>query len=223
METNVGMLQQAKKPSLFGMIASPSVQFERMKGKTSLALPMVVMLILQAILGGAIAYLASKDPAVLEMQKDLPSDFEVPVAVTVGFGAGGAAVAALVMYFIMAAFYKIMMVFMGNDTPYGKLLAISVYTSIIGVVGIAINILLMFAFGGYEPTYTSLAPLFEKGTVLYGIASAFEVFSIWSLVVTALGLRIVAGLSNKQATTVVIVIFLITLAFTSASSFIPQP
>ncbi len=49
------------------------------------------------------------------------------------------------------------------------------------------------------------------------LASAFEVFSIWGLVVMGLGLQIVAGLSKKQATTIIVIFFILSVAFSSLS------
>ncbi|GAA3319203.1 hypothetical protein GCM10020331_025140 [Ectobacillus funiculus] len=105
------------------------------------------------------------------------------------------------------------MMIMGNDTSYKKLLSILIYTSVIGVLGGAVNVLLMAIFGGLDVQYTSLAPLFKAGTMLHRVGATFEVFSIWSLVVTAIALQKTADLRKGQAITLVVIFFAISLGF----------
>ena len=98
-------------------------------------------------------------------------------------------------------FYKIIMMFMSNDTPYMKILSIYLYANLVYYIGGLLNAGLGFILMEMALMfYTSLAPLFEQGTVAHGIASSIEIFNIWSLILTGLGLHIVAGLSKKQAT-----------------------
>ncbi len=134
-----------------------------------------------------------------------------------GFALGGGALVGVIGtpigLFIAAGFYKIIMMFMSNDTPYMKILSIYLYANLVYYIGGLLNIALGFVFDGNGvDIYTSLAPLFEKGTVLHGIGSSIEIFNIWSLVLTGLGLHIVAGLSKKQATTLIVIFFVLSVA-----------
>ncbi len=115
------------------------------------------------------------------------------------------------------------MVFMKNDTPYMKLVAIVIYSSIISTLGLLVNALIAFALGGYEVTYTSLAPLFADNVTLKAIAQNFDIFRIWYYIVLILGLQIVAGLSKNKAITLVVILFLISVVFSSLSGLFPQP
>lgn len=104
------------------------------------------------------------------------------------------------------------MMLMGNDTPYMKILSIYLYANLVFYIGGLLNVVLSLIFDGNgTDAYTSLAPLFEKGTVLNGIASSIEIFNIWSLILTGLGLHIVAGLSKKQATILIVIFFILTV------------
>ncbi len=134
-----------------------------------------------------------------------------------GFALGGGALVGVIGtpigLFIAAGFYKIIMMFMSNDTPYMKILSIYLYANLVYYIGGLLNVALGFVFDGNGvDVYTSLAPLFEKGTVLHGIGSSIEIFNIWSLVLTGLGLHIVAGLSKKQATTLIVIFFVLSVA-----------
>ena len=214
MEANVNTQKvSGEKPSLFGMITSPSLQFERMKGSNAVWGAFWIMTLLTGIIGAITGYVSSQTPEVIKANQQL--GIEVSPGISAGYGFALGFLGAIIGFFIIAAVYKVLMMFMGNDTTYKKLLTIIVYTSIISVIGTLINALLALVFGGNgQEMYTGLGPLFAStGGVAHGIAKSFEVFTIWWFVVTGIGLHITAGLSKKQATILVVVFFIITLAF----------
>jgi hypothetical protein len=220
-ETNVSIdNMKVKKPSLFGMITSPSVQFERMKDKPPIALPLILMLLLMGILGAGSAYIDLKNP--IYQDTEMMVDFEVPLGVTLGMGAGVTLIGGAIAIFISAAFYKVCMVILGNDTTYRKLLGVVVYSGIISVLGLFVNLIIALATGGYEPNYTSLAPLVTDKTA-HAIAANFEIFNIWYYVVMVLGLNIVAGLGKNKAVVLVVIVFLLGVGISSLSGFLPGP
>ncbi|MCQ6534380.1 YIP1 family protein [Bacillus mycoides] len=214
MEANINTQDVgSKKPSLFGMITSPGVQFERMKTKSPVWGAFFLFAILGTITAAVVAYLALVNTP--ELAKELKGD---SAGMVKGFTLGGGAIfgflGTIVGLFIVAGFYKVIMMFMSNDTPYMKILSIYLYANIVYYFGGILNAVLGFILGGNgTDKYTSLAPLFDQGTVAYGIGSAFEVFNIWSLILTGLGLQIVAGLSKKQATILISIFFILSIGF----------
>ncbi|MBL3199392.1 DUF1282 domain-containing protein, partial [Klebsiella pneumoniae] len=85
-----------------------------------------------------------------------------------GIGAGivGGLFGTAIWFFIAAAIYKVIMMFMSNDTSYMKLLSIYVYTYTISILVAIVNFIIRMILGGdIETSYTSLATLFEPGTV----------------------------------------------------------
>ncbi|EOV9526590.1 Yip1 family protein [Bacillus cytotoxicus] len=218
MEPNVNAQDvSGKKPSLFGMITSPSVQFERMKTKSPVWGAFFLFVIITAIIASITTYQAMNNPEVLANIPD-PEAAKMAGYFSIGIGVIGGLIGTIFWFFVVAGIYKIIMMFMGNDTPYMKVLSIYLYTYTITILGAIVNLILKLIIGGSaETSYTSLAPLFEPGTYLHGAASAFEVFSIWGLVVMGLGLQIVAGLSKKQATTIIVIFFILSVAFSSLS------
>lgn len=215
MEPNVTATNiESEKPSLWGVITSPSLQFERMKQKAPIGMPMLLMAVLYGVIGALSGYLLASSPEVAEnIPTDLPegAQFFTSPPFAALMGGVGALIVTLVLFLIMTLFYKICMMIMGNDTSYKKLLSISVYTSVIGVLGGFVNMALMAVFGGSDVQYTSLAPLFETGTMLHNLGKSFEVFGIWGLVVTAIALQKTAGLRKGQAITLVVIFFAISL------------
>ncbi|WP_242216832.1 Yip1 family protein [Bacillus cereus group sp. BfR-BA-01380] len=213
MEPNVDVQKVGgEKPSLFGMITSPRLQFERMKTSSSVWGALIIL----AVLGGIVSiinnYINFNSPQLQAVMENEQAAMFKNITIGTSFFTGMLGVAMGFMF--AAAVYKVIMMFIGNDTPYQKLLSITVYTGIITCIGLLINGVLAIVFGGDGTVkYTSLGPLFEKGTVAFGIGSTIDIFVIWALVVTGLGLHITAGLSKKQATIFVVVFFIISLAF----------
>ncbi|MED0967737.1 Yip1 family protein [Bacillus paramycoides] len=213
MEANLNTQDVGAKPSLFRMITSPGVQFERMKTKSPVWGGFFLFLVLGTILAAAAAYLSLiNTPDLAKVLKDDTSG--IVKGTTLGFGAIGGLFGTAIGLFVVAGFYKVIMMFMSNDTPYMKILSIYIYANVVFYLGSLLNVALGYILGGNgTDKYTSLGPLFEQGTIAHGIGSAFEVFNIWSLILTGLGLHIAAGLSKKQATILISIFFILTIGF----------
>lgn len=212
METNINTQDAgSKKPSLFGMITSPGEQFERMKTSNAVWGAFWILVLLGGLVGGFATYVYSLTPEAIKLNKEL--GVTVSAGMTYGMGFGVGALGMGFSFLISAVVYKVLMVFMSNDTSYKKLLAITVYSSVISLIGVLINIILAYILGGSgQEMYTGLGPIFASSSgVVKGIVSKFEVFTIWGYVVTWLGLQITAGLTKKQATIITIVFFVLTL------------
>ena len=212
METNINTQDVGgKKPSLFGMITSPGEQFEKMKTKSPVWVAFLLFVLIGTITTAAVLYLSVVNSP--EVAKELNGqDGQMIKWFALGGGAILGAIGTPIGLFIAAGFYKVIMMLMGNDTPYMKILSIYLYANLVFYIGGLLNVALSLIFDGNgTDAYTSLAPLFEKGTVLNGIASSIEIFNIWSLILTGLGLHIVAGLSKKKATILIVIFFILTI------------
>ncbi|HGH7177171.1 TPA: Yip1 family protein [Bacillus wiedmannii] len=201
----------SKKPSLLGMITSPGEQFERMKTSNAVWGAFWILVLLGGLIGGFTAYVYSLTPEAIKLNKEL--GVTVSAGMTYGMGFGVGALSMGISFLLGAVVYKVLMMFMSNDTSYKKLLAITVYSSIISLLGLLINTILAYILGGSgQEMYTGLGPVFSSSSgIVKGIVSKFEVFTIWGYVVTWLGLQITAGLTKKQATIITIVFFVLAL------------
>ncbi|MBY0598833.1 Yip1 family protein [Bacillus bingmayongensis] len=207
----------AKKPSLFGMITSPGVQFERMKTNKKVWGMFLFVALLQGLLGGLSAYVIHASPKMLKMKKELGElAGQNSLTSEVISGIGSSFASAVVGTLFIVAIYKIFMMFFGNDTPYKTLLNIVVYTNIVLIIGGLINTILSLIFGSGMSQYTSLGLLFTEGTFAYGIGNTIEVFFVWNLVLIWLGLHITAGLSKVKASIPIIILFIIKVVFLAA-------
>ncbi|HHT7239848.1 MULTISPECIES: Yip1 family protein [Bacillus] len=218
MEANINTQDVgAKKPSLFGMITSPGVQFERMKTNKKLWGMFLLVALLQGLLGGLNAYVMYTSPEMLKMKKELGEMAgQSSLTSEVISGIGTSFASAMVGTLFIAAIYKMFMMFFGNDTPYKTLLNIVAYTNIVLIIGGLINSILSIIFGSGMSQYTSLGLLFTKGTFAYGIGNTIELFYVWNLLLIWLGLHITAGLSKVKASIPIIILFIIKAVFFAA-------
>ncbi|MGG1792466.1 Yip1 family protein [Bacillus mycoides] len=211
MEVNINTQDVGvKKPSLFGMITSPGLQFERMKTSKKVWRMFFLVALLQGLLGGLSAYVIHTSPEMLKMKKELGElAGQSSLTSEVIYGIGSSFAGAMIGTLFIAAIYKIFMMFFGNDTPYKTLLNIVVYTNIVLIIGGLINTILSLIFGNGTTQYTSLSLLFTEGTFAYGIGNTIEVFYVWNLVLIWLGLHITSGLSKVKASIPIIFLFII--------------
>ncbi|MBY7114892.1 DUF1282 family protein [Bacillus sp. 17RED48] len=218
METNMNIQDVGvKKPSLFGMITSPGLQFERMKTSKKVWGVFFLVALLQGMLGGLSAYVIHTSPEMLKMKKELGElAGQSSLTSEIISGIGSSFASAMVGTLFIAAIYKIFMMFFGNDTPYKTLLNIVVYTNIVLIIGGLINTILSLIFGSGVTQYTSLGLLFTEGTFAYGIGNTIEIFYVWNLVLIWLGLHITAGLSKVKASIPIIILFIIKAFFLAA-------
>ncbi|PEQ53757.1 hypothetical protein COK00_16290 [Bacillus cereus] len=219
MEANVNTQKTSgEKPSLFGMITSPGLQFERMRTTEKVWGMFFIVALLQGLVGGLNSYITYTSPEMIEMQKKLggalaeQGSLVSDVISSTIWGIVGVMIATLVV----AAIYKVFMMFYGNDTSYKKIVMIIVYADIIVIIGGLINGIIALTLGAAPTAYTSLGPLFEKGSLVYGIGNSIEVFSLWNLVLIWLGLQVTAGLSKVKAAIPIIILFIIKAVFLAA-------
>ncbi|MED4401777.1 Yip1 family protein [Metabacillus fastidiosus] len=207
-----------KKPSLFGMIFSPSEQFERMREKPVILVPLIIVLItglIMSVLVGlnVINYLPPMDDLGMSAE-DLQMFQTITIASTAAITFFSVPVILLVMTLIYFAIAKIMKI----EVTFKKMLSLNIFTAFIGLVGQVINLLIMAAIkGDPEVMLTSLNSLVGATGALGAVLSTFEIFSIWSSILLALGLHKVIGFSKKASWTIVIVFFIIGLIFAAVS------
>ncbi|HDR8184610.1 TPA: DUF1282 family protein [Bacillus thuringiensis] len=229
MEANVNTQKAGgEKPSLFGMITSPGLQFERMKTSEKVWGMFFLMALLQGLLSAFTTYVTNTSPEMVKVKKELgefagQSSLTSDVISSIVSGTIG----GMLVTFVVAAIYKVFMMFYGNDTSYKKLVTIIVYTNIVVIIGGFINAIIALILGVAPTAYTSLGPLFEQGSVAYGIGSSIEVFYLWNIVLIWLGLQITAGVSKVKAAIPIIVLFIIKALFLAAivmivSAFLPN-
>ncbi|WP_242240813.1 Yip1 family protein [Bacillus cereus group sp. BfR-BA-01309] len=219
MEANINTQKAGgEKPSLFGMITSPGLQFERMKTTEKVWGMFFIVALLQGLVGGLNSYITYTSPEMIEMQKKLGGALaeQGSIVSSVISSTIWGIVGVMIATFVVAAIYKVFMMFYGNDTSYKKIVMIIVYADIVVVIGGLINGVIALILGAGPTAYTSLGPLFDQGSLGYGIGNTIELFYLWNLILIWLGLQVTAGLSKVKAAIPIIVLFIIKAVFLAA-------
>lgn len=195
-----------EKPSLFGMIFNPTEQFERIKERPLIWGAMVIVTIL-TIIG---TWLMSLGIEIPEME-ELPG-MEVFAQITMIItGLFIPIFTVLISSFI----YWIVIKIARSEATFKQLFSMNTYIMIISALSIIVNGALMAVFGGGdgESLFTSLGSLIPAEGAVAGLFESIEVFSIWVVVLSAIGLHKVAELSKGLAWGISIAFFIIGILF----------
>lgn len=206
MEKRLGDLnqEQIKGPSLFGMITSPVEQFERIKSKPKIWVPLLLITLL-FLIG---TYFLSLSLDINELiGEEVPSgQVEIVKMVTlvtmVITGVLSPVISVLISSAVLLAVAKIA----NSEVSFKQIFSMKTFIYLITAIGLFLNGLIRLLIGGNPEVYvTSLAGLLNSDSKILGV---FEVFTIWATVLMAIGLNKVANLSKGVAVTIAIIFFL---------------
>ena len=100
---------------------------------------------------------------------------------------------------------------MGGNSTYKQMLCVYSYSSLIGIIAYIIRTILMMMKGTIH-VYTSLAALFPldmKDSMVFKTAGIFDVFTIWKIIVIAIGMGVMYRMDFKKPLIVVGALYLI--------------
>ncbi|OAS86584.1 MULTISPECIES: Yip1 family protein [Metabacillus] len=203
---------QKKKPSIFGMIFSPGVQFERIREKPVIWVPLILFTVLMTIVT-AITALNVDYTAVPGMEMS-PEELEMAKI----FGIAGAAVVGFfvtpITYLFFALIFWAIAKIAKSDATFKQMLSFSIFIGFISIIGQILNQLIILVIDG-DPTImlTSVNSFVGADGILGAVLSTIEVFTIWYYILLTMGLVIVGKLSKPAATIITIVFFILGLIF----------
>lgn len=208
-----------EKPSIFGMIMNPGIQFKRIKQnpKVLIALIVVTLLTIAGMLMMARGMDFASDPELMDMGEDelmmITLFTQLGMVFTGLFTPIVGIMISVLIYFVIAKITQ-------SDVTFKQLFSLTTYIYFISSISIVVNGLAMMLVGSENPDmlFTSLNSIVGAEGALGGLLNSIEVFQIWTLIITALGLQIVAGFSKKLSWAVVIVWFLVGAGFTMISA-----
>ncbi|MCY7894395.1 toxin SDP protection protein YknW [Bacillus vallismortis] len=225
METNVekNSATATEKPSLFGVITNPSIQFERIRERPAVWGPLFIVAAI--IIVGAVLQSLGTDYS--ELMKNtgpqgLSAEEIETVATITKFGGMAAAIfGGIAALFIAPLIYWLCVKISGGVTTYKKMLSLGLFVSLISSLGLLVNGIVIFTTDA-NPLYsvTSLAGIIPSDGAFASVLNTFEIFSIWSYVLLAIGLHKTGGISKKAGWISVIVLFGIIVAFSFFSGLI---
>lgn len=211
------------------IVSAPSEAAVAIREKPDVLLPIVLMVLLSVlpILGNYQGYLdtlvqtLAVNPQTSAMTPDQLRELAqvsayTGIAVSPLLVLGGWLLGSLILFGAVRMF--------GGECRYKQILSLKGYTMIFGLLTVLVTVVVSAATGaGFsQQTYTSLYSVFPEipSGFLAGIASGVELFSIWSVVVSGIGVSIIAGLSQKKAFIVVGILFALGLLLTGLSGVV---
>ncbi|ETI69471.1 Yip1 family protein [Neobacillus vireti] len=210
MEMETELTTKKESPKLLGMFTSPGLQFERIKQNPKIWVPLIIISIIYAV--GMTLMALSMDAETL-VGSGIPEDqAEIFLVVTKVITAITGIFAPIITIVISSAIHLIIAKIANSPVSFKQLFSMNTYITIIAAVGLIINMTVRFVIGG-DPriNITSLAGLLNQDKV--GVLSFIEVFGIWGVILTALGLHKTAQFSKGLAWTIAIAFFLIGIGF----------
>jgi hypothetical protein len=217
MENQTEIITKEPKPSLLGMFTSPGEQFERIKQNPKIWIPLIIVSILYAI--GMTLMALSMDASTL-LDQGVPEDqVDLILGITKVTVAITGILTPIIGVLISSAIHLIITKIASSPATFKQLFSMNTYIMVIGAAGVILNTGIRYAIGGNPEIYvTSLAGLLNQEKV--GILGSFEVFTIWTMIVTAIGLHKTGQLSKGLAWTIAIVFFLIGIGFALIGSLL---
>ncbi|WP_045516396.1 Yip1 family protein [Neobacillus niacini] len=217
MENQTEIITKEQKPSLLGMFTSPGEQFERIKQTPKIWVPLLIISILYAV--GMTLMALSMDASTL-IGQGIPDDqVDLVLGITKVTVAVTGILTPIIGVLISSAIQLIITKIASSPVTFKQLFSMNTYIMVIGAAGVILNTAIRYAIGGNPEIYvTSLAGLLNQDKA--GILGSFEVFTIWTTIVTAIGLHKTAQLSKGLAWTIAIVFFIIGIGFALIGSLL---
>ena len=211
---------------LVKIVSAPSEAAVAIREKPDVLLPIVMMILIplipilsdyQGYLDTLVSALAI-NPQTSAMAADQLREIAQVSAITgIAFAPVMMVVAWLVGSLILFGAVRIS----GGECRYKQILSLKGYTSVFGLLAALVTMGVSMATGSSftQQSYTSLLSLFPEipSGFLAGIATGVELFSIWSVVVTGIGITVIAALTKKKAYIIVGILFALGLLLTGLS------
>lgn len=219
-ETNMNEETVMEKPSIFGMIMNPVIQFKRIKNNPKALVAMIVVTLFSAfgmfMMTQGVDYTQQPGMGAMD-ENELMIVTTVANATVVIIGLFTPIFSILVSSAIYLAVAKIA----HRDVTFKQLFSMNTYIFVISTISMLINGLAIMLVGGAADTdtlFTSVNSIVGAEGALGGLLNNIEVFTIWDIIITALGLQVIAKFSKGLSWGIVLGIFVIMTGFTMLTS-----
>jgi hypothetical protein len=213
--------EEGPKPSLLGIIFNPSEQFMRIKNNPRILIALIIVSLI-SVFGSALMSLTmdlntieKTIPELSELTTTLSEDQKTVILtiMKVFMGVMGL-IFPVISILVVSAIHLLVTSITKTGVKFKQLFSLNTYIYLITAIGGTVNtiIYVLFVKDGNQGNFTNLSIFAKEEGVLSAIIINIELFSIWSIILTAMGLHKVAGLSKPVAWIVALffsVIFLI--------------
>lgn len=210
---------------IVGVFTNPGAVFENLRMHPDWLIPVLISLLItlafsfltqdimlefqkEAIYENTLIPEEYKDTAIEQMENKTPMRRNLE-------SFGGSIVQIILVYLIGAAAFMMFGNFiLGGKASYKQVFSMFSWAGLIGCLELLVKLPMMLAKGSVH-VYTSLAVLMDladKKTVLFQIMNAFDLFTIWKIIVWGLGMSAIYKFSKAKGYTASITLFVIFLA-----------
>lgn len=220
---------EVKKMSPFSKIVNifvdPIPVFENLRQRPTWVLPLILSIVMsfafvyfahepmvelqkESIYDNSLIPEEAKDVAVEQLETESMTTYLLKNGIG---GAVGVVVVFLVVPLILLGFGNFIY---GGKAKYVQLLAVFSWTSIIGILESLVKLLMVLNKGSMK-VYTSLAVFMDPAqakTAIFQIMDAFDVFTIWKIILLSLGFGIVYKFGKGKSFAAVIILFVLYMA-----------
>ncbi|MCA0987651.1 YIP1 family protein [Guptibacillus algicola] len=207
------MNENSTNPSILGMIFSPGEQFERIRTKPKVWLPLLIVLIASLVAGWLMVMSPDFEATMNEGMNGAENMGGALIFIKV-FTALSIGISPIFGVLIGSFIYWLISKATPSEVTFKQLFSMNLFITFISAIGLVLNGLLMALLGGEPGTmYTSIGSLMSAEGASAGVWNSLEIFNIWATILTIIGLRITAGWPKALAWIIPIVFFLIGIGF----------
>lgn len=203
-------MNDKRKPSLLQLFWKPKEQFIRIKYNPLIATPLIVVTVIYVIASMMKALLIRAEDLMIPGMSAYEAD--MVAATTKALTAMSGFISPVFTIFLTTLFYFIILKIARKNPTFKQLFSMNTYIFVVQAAGLFINSLLMMVIDHRSGNViTSLAVLFNRDSSLL---NSIELFTIWKIVLTAIGLHLVGQLSKTTSIILVIILFILQISIT---------
>ncbi|WP_170885534.1 YIP1 family protein [Bacillus alkalicellulosilyticus] len=206
--------QVKQHPSMLGIVWSPIEQFERIKEKPKVLVPMIILTLIWGIAGAMLSFgmdikwlLASIPPEQHAEFAQMESFLRISSFI-------GYLITPIVVILIVSAIMLLISKATTSEVTFKQLFSMNVFISFIGALSLLVNggLAILLDVDPMIPI-TSVGNMMQAEGVAGAILNQVELFAVWGVILTALGLIKVANFHRVLAWSVSIIFTLVTVGF----------
>ncbi|PFG12521.1 Yip1 family protein [Bacillus sp. es.036] len=209
---------KTEKPSLVGVIWSPGEQFANIRSNPKVWLPLIVVTVL-SLIGGWLMVIGpgfEEQFATAELEgENIDGIILFTKITTVVFSAIGPILGILFSSFIFWLINKAT----SSEATFKQFFSMNSYIGFISAIGLVLNGILLALLGGSPgKLYTSLGALVNSEGSVGAFLNGIEIFGVWTIILTAIGLRVTARWPKGLAWTIAIIFLVFTIGAAAVGS-----
>lgn len=221
MESNSDITRKSLPQKIKCFFIRPSELFAEYREKPAWALKLLVISLVMALYTYATRILG-KDLFIEMMEEQaasLPPDQAEAVRASIPFmsspmmdwiSAGAGALTVIAIILIVSFVYKLFIKGMKGNIKYSQTVAIYTTAYMASTIGLLAKLAFMYITGNL--LYIDLKPTFTSA-----LFNCLDPFYIWQAILMVFGISVVSGLPEKKGTIIVVVMWLLALAFSMGS------